>query len=115
MTSAAPKLSPARSYDLHPEAYQLVAFHPHFRFEGEASSDASNFVNRAPHPALHLLRQASVTAAVEAQPELAEELPQANAQKLRSLGAAEMMRRVRAAHASGRASELRGPPSLDET
>ena len=61
-----------------------------FRFAGDALDDAGNFVNRSPHPALHLLRQQSVTAAIDAQPELAEEVPQVNAERMRSIGVESM-------------------------
>ena len=45
--------------------FQLVAFHPGHTFAGEDEDDASNWTNRSPHPMLHVLRQQSVTEAVE--------------------------------------------------
>ena len=45
-------------------AFQAVAFHPLFCFAGEPADDPGNFVNRSPHPMLHLLRQDDVTAAL---------------------------------------------------
>ena len=68
------------------EDFQLVAFHPHFRFAGEDPDDASNYVNRSPHPAVHILTQDSVTAAVEKQPSLAGQTPLNNQRLCRELG-----------------------------
>lgn len=86
-------LSSAEGYlqdeELH-EDFQLVGFHPHFRFAGESPDDASNFVNRSPHPSIHVLRQADVTNAIEAQPKLAESVPTTNAERLRVLGSQRM-------------------------
>ena len=82
-----------RLKDLDDE-YQLVAFHPQFRFADEDADDASNFVNRSPYPALHILTQQSVTQAVDLQSELAESTPTTNQALLRKLGAEHMRRRV---------------------
>ena len=35
---------------------QVVAFHPEHYFAGEDPEDPSSFTNRAPHPAIHILR-----------------------------------------------------------
>lgn len=103
------------------DAFQLVSFHPHFRFErdddddgdgeqdgGEISlirdrdlvatrraTDPGDFVNRSPYPTIHLLRQSSVTAAVAADPERAEELPFVNQQRLSELGVSALERKLR--------------------
>jgi hypothetical protein len=77
------------------EEFQVVAFHPLFRFGGEPADDPGNFVNRSPHPALHILRQDAVTEAVESHTN-SMDVPTANKQLLRSMGASEMDRRVRA-------------------
>ena len=45
---------------------QLASFHPQFQFAGTLKSDVSNFTNRAPYPVWHLLREASVSRAVDA-------------------------------------------------
>jgi hypothetical protein len=44
--------------------YQIVGFHPDYCFEGVAADDAANYTNRAPMPVFHLLREASIEAAV---------------------------------------------------
>ena len=48
---------------------QVASFHPHYQFAGTAPEDAENLTNRAPHPILHLLREDSVSRAVEAFPD----------------------------------------------
>ena len=69
------------------ESFQVVGFHPRFRFAGEADAAPGNFVNRSPSPALHILRQDDVTAAVAAHAERGEvDIPLANQQRLESLG-----------------------------
>ncbi|MEO6103095.1 MAG: DUF1415 domain-containing protein [Pseudoxanthomonas sp.] len=48
---------------------QVASFHPHYQFAGTQPDDAENLTNRAPYPALHLLREDSVARAVDAYPE----------------------------------------------
>ncbi len=48
---------------------QVAPFHPQFQFEGTEPDDITNFTNRSPYPTLHLLREDSVTRAVEAFPD----------------------------------------------
>ena len=64
---------------------QIASFHPHFQFEGTEPDDMGNFTNRAPFPALHLLREASIERAVAAFPE-AETLYARNIETLKALG-----------------------------
>ena len=64
---------------------QLASFHPHFQFEGTAPDDMGNFTNRAPFPALHLLREASIERAVVDFPE-AETIYARNIETLEALG-----------------------------
>ena len=44
---------------------QVASFHPDYRFAGTAPNAVENYTNRSPYPTLHLLREASVTRAVE--------------------------------------------------
>lgn len=44
---------------------QIASFHPDYQFDGTEPTDAQNFSNRSPFPMLHLLREQSVSAAVE--------------------------------------------------
>lgn len=64
---------------------QLASFHPHFQFEGTAPDDMGNFTNRAPFPALHLLREASIERAVADFPE-AKTIDARNIETLEALG-----------------------------
>ncbi len=65
---------------------QIASFHPQFQFAGTDADDITNCTNRAPYPALHLLREASIDRAVEAFPE-AETIYEKNMQVLEQLGA----------------------------
>ena len=65
---------------------QVASFHPHYRFAGSADDDLGNATNRSPHPTLHLLREASVTRAVDAMPD-PEVIVDANLATLEALGA----------------------------
>lgn len=64
---------------------QIAAFHPQWVFDGSAADDIANHTNRAPHPTLHLLREASVARAVAAFPD-AEAIYGRNIETLRRLG-----------------------------
>lgn len=48
---------------------QIASFHPHYQFAGSEPDDIENYSNRSPYPMLHLLREASVTRAVDALPD----------------------------------------------
>lgn len=64
---------------------QIASFHPQFQFEGTEPDDITNATNRAPYPTLHLIREESLDAAVEAFPE-AEMIYERNMEVLRQLG-----------------------------
>ncbi|CAN7259064.1 DUF1415 domain-containing protein [Variovorax paradoxus] len=65
--------------------FQLASFHPRFQFAGTDADDLGNATNRAPYPTLHLLREDSVSRAVEAFPE-AEAIFERNIETLEALG-----------------------------
>jgi len=48
---------------------QVASFHPGYQFAGTGPDDIENFTNRSPYPTLHLLREDSVSRAVEAFPD----------------------------------------------
>ncbi|MDV6319539.1 DUF1415 domain-containing protein [Chromohalobacter sp. HP20-39] len=81
--------------------YQLASFHPDYVFEGVAANDPANYTNRSPWPMWHLLREASVEAAVANHP-APESIPEDNVAALRDMGSAALAeqwaacRRVRA-------------------
>ncbi len=64
--------------------YQVASFHPQYQFEGTEPDDPENLSNRSPYPMLHLLREDSVEAAVEAHPDV-DGIPEANIRRLRGL------------------------------
>ena len=66
---------------------QLASFHPEYRFEGEPVGAVSNFTNRAPYPLIHLLRETTVTSALDTYPN-PERIPERNIQTLERLGLA---------------------------
>lgn len=66
--------------------FQLASFHPDYRFDGSAGdNDPSNYTNRSPYPMLHILREASVEAALKNY-EAPENIPARNIQLTQSLG-----------------------------
>jgi len=65
--------------------FQLASFHPRFQFAGVEAEDITNATNRAPYPTLHLLREDSVSRAVEAFPD-AQAIFGRNIEVLRQLG-----------------------------
>lgn len=44
--------------------YQLASFHPDYCFEGEPMDEPSNYTNRSPYPALHIIREVSMELAL---------------------------------------------------
>lgn len=65
--------------------YQFASFHPNYCFEGVTLDDPSNYTNRSPYPMLHILREASVEAALKNYPN-PEKIPVRNSQLTKSLG-----------------------------
>ena len=70
---------------------QIASFHPDYCFAGSDANDAANYTNRSPYPLLHLLREASVSRAVDAFPEPAT-IYERNIETLRALSAADIER-----------------------
>ena len=64
---------------------QVASFHPVYQFAGSAPDDVENFTNRSPYPTLHLLREDSVSRAVEAFPD-PDVIVERNVETLRRLG-----------------------------
>ena len=64
---------------------QVASFHPDYQFAGSAPDDVENFTNRSPYPTLHLLREDSVSRAVEAFPD-PDAIVERNIATLRALG-----------------------------
>ena len=64
---------------------QVASFHPAYQFAGAAFDDIGNYTNRSPHPTLHLLREDSVSRAVDAFPD-ADQIVDRNLATLDKLG-----------------------------
>ncbi|WP_347987177.1 DUF1415 domain-containing protein [Methylomonas sp. AM2-LC] len=65
--------------------YQLANFHPDYCFAGSTENDPANYTNRSPYPMLHIIREDSITAALQSyqNPEL---IPERNIEFTRKLG-----------------------------
>lgn len=64
---------------------QVASFHPDYRFAGTDPDDIANASNRSPWPTLHLLREDSVSRAVDAFPD-PDAIVERNQETLRALG-----------------------------
>jgi len=64
--------------------YQLASFHPHYQFAGTTPDDVTNKTNRSPYPIIQILRENSISKALEnfANP---EEIPVRNMEKAREV------------------------------
>ena len=67
---------------------QIASFHPNYQFDGTLPDDPENLTNRSPVPIFHLLREVSVSEALEYYSE-PEKIPARNIAKMKSLTAAE--------------------------
>jgi hypothetical protein len=65
--------------------FQLASFHPRYQFADTHASDAQNNTNRAPYPTLHILREASLDAAVASFPN-PDTIYEQNIQTMEKLG-----------------------------
>ena len=65
--------------------YQLASFHPNYVFAGSREDDPANYTNRSPYPMLHLLREESVTRAIESFPNV-DQIPEQNINFARQKG-----------------------------
>lgn len=64
--------------------FQIASFHPYYQFAGTQPDDVSNLTNRSPYPLLHILRESSVSRAVETHPNAAQ-IPADNIRILETL------------------------------
>ena len=69
--------------------YQIASFHPEYQFAGTNKNDPTNYTNRSPYPMIQLLREESVTKALQhyKNPEL---IPTRNIELAESLGLEKM-------------------------
>ncbi|SFE86798.1 hypothetical protein SAMN04487869_12142 [Marinobacter sp. DSM 26671] len=71
--------------------YQIASFHPDYQFAGTEPDAAENYTNRSPFPMLHLLREASLEAAIDSYPDV-DAIPEQNIGLMEKLGAEKMQR-----------------------
>ncbi len=64
---------------------QIASFHPDYQFDETEITDVENYTNRSPYPMFHLLREDSVTRALEAYPEVGD-IPENNIDTMNKLG-----------------------------
>lgn len=68
--------------------FQVAGFHPRYCFAGSEMDDPSNLTNRSPLPLVHILREDSLTAAVESFPDT-ETIHETNIETVQSLSPVE--------------------------
>ena len=71
--------------------YQVASFHPQYCFAGVAPESAENLTNRSPYPLLHIIREASIEAALEHY-ENPEAIPLRNIERMGALSEEEKRR-----------------------
>ena len=84
---------------------QVASFHPDYCFADSSENDAANFTNRSPYPMLHLLREDSISEAVDEWAERSldvELIPVRNIETLRKLGADILASQLKACYREGR-------------
>ncbi len=86
--------------------YQIASFHPDYQFEGTEPDAAENYTNRSPFPMLHLLREASLEAAIDSYPDV-EGIPHRNIELMEKLGVEKMQNILRSC-LEGSSSERTG-------
>jgi hypothetical protein len=64
--------------------FQLASFHPNYCFAGTTLEEPSNLTNRSPYPLIHILREASLTAALE-NVDKPDDIPQRNMERMKGL------------------------------
>lgn len=65
--------------------FQIASFHPEYQFHDTLPDDVSNYTNRSPYPMLHILRESSLTLAIEHYSDI-ENVPSRNIQQLEKMG-----------------------------
>lgn len=73
---------------------QIASFHPDYQFAHTAYDDPENYSNRSPYPMLHLLRESSVSRAVDQHPDI-QSVPENNVSTLRALGVGRLRKLIK--------------------
>ena len=64
--------------------FQIATFHPQYQFDGAEPDAPENRTNRSPYPLLHILREESLSKAIESHPDVAQ-IPELNIALMRTL------------------------------
>jgi len=67
--------------------FQVASFHPQYLFAGSDENDASNYTNRSPFPMIHVLREDSLTTAIDKHVDV-DSIPENNIKNAQNLGIA---------------------------
>ena len=67
--------------------FQVASFHPQYLFAGSEESDPSNYTNRSPFPMIHILREDSLTTAIDKHIDV-DSIPENNIKNAHYLGLA---------------------------
>lgn len=70
--------------------YQVASFHPEYQFADSDMDDPANYTNRSPFPILHILREASVSMALEWYSGDPDQIPERNVALTREMGLVQM-------------------------
>lgn len=65
--------------------FQVASFHPNYQFAGVGENDAANYTNRSPYPMLHILREESVSKAIDSYPDV-DLIPERNVALMQEMG-----------------------------
>ena len=71
--------------------YQIASFHPQYQFDGTQPDDPENYTNRSPYPLLHLLREDSLSDAVDNHPDV-QQIPIDNIALMNRMGIEKLRR-----------------------
>ncbi len=77
--------------------FQLASFHPNYQFAGTDEHDASNYTNRSPYPMLHILREESLSKAIDAYPDI-DAIPERNVTLMKDIGGEKLREVLRACY-----------------
>ncbi len=75
--------------------YQLASFHPDYLFAGEPIDAPSHYTNRAPHPVIHIIREADIEQAL-AHYDQPESIPDNNIALTKKLGCSHLEQQLKA-------------------
>ena len=79
---------------------QIASFHPEYQFAGTHSEDAENYTNRSPYPTLHIIREDSISKAVD-QDFPVDDIPERNIELMENMGKQKLLKMFEACFQKG--------------